>query len=160
MSALTTCRRWLGRSGSRGRLDPEIYAHTFVWDNFPPRFRTSYDPQFFAKILVSAVKVSHDLANPKSERPVCIAQEIIVNAICKYAYDETQVSLLTWVWRATGLSRCLPASPVPRVRHLREAAHPVLVAVPELVAARAERLRADGQKLHPDLTDRRPASRA
>ena len=69
-----------------GDLDPEIYADTFVWDNFPPRFRASYDSEFFAKVLVSAVKVSHDLANPNSERPACIAEEIIVNAICKYAY--------------------------------------------------------------------------
>lgn len=67
-------------------LDPETYADTFVWDYFPPRFRPSYDPQFFAKVLVSAVKVSHDLANPTSGRPACIAEEIIVNAICKYAY--------------------------------------------------------------------------
>ncbi|GAA3128952.1 hypothetical protein JOF29_007339 [Kribbella aluminosa] len=69
-----------------GAPDPEIYADTFVWNYFPPRFRPSYDQQFFAKILVSAVKVSHDLANPKSDRPACIAEEIIVNAICKYAY--------------------------------------------------------------------------
>ncbi|TCC38869.1 hypothetical protein [Kribbella speibonae] len=70
-----------------GDLDPEMYADTFVWDNFPPRFRASYDPEFYAKVLVSAVKVSHDLANPNSERPACVAEEIIVNAICKYAYD-------------------------------------------------------------------------
>ncbi|TDW24135.1 hypothetical protein [Kribbella kalugense] len=71
---------------SDAELDPETYADTFVWDYFPPRFRASYDPQFFAKVLVSVVKVSHDLANPAAGRPACIAEEIIVNAICKYAY--------------------------------------------------------------------------
>ncbi|MFI6833639.1 hypothetical protein ACIBG5_41450 [Kribbella sp. NPDC050241] len=69
-----------------GYLDPESCADTFVWSWFPPRFRASYDQQFFTNVLVSAVKVSHDLANPKSERPACIAEEIIVNAICKNAY--------------------------------------------------------------------------
>jgi hypothetical protein len=71
---------------SEGDLDPEIYADTFVWEYFPPRFRASYDPQFFAKVLVCAVKVGHDLANPTSGRPACIAEELIVNAICQYAY--------------------------------------------------------------------------
>ncbi|TCC55370.1 hypothetical protein E0H73_36225 [Kribbella pittospori] len=71
---------------SDGELDPKTYADTFVWDHFPPRLRASYDPQFFAKVLVCVVKVSHDLANPAAGRPACIAEEIIVNAICKYAY--------------------------------------------------------------------------
>jgi hypothetical protein len=78
----------IGAAGadSDGELDPETYADTFVWDYFPPRLRASYEPQFFAKILVSVVKVSHDLANPAAGQPACIAEEIITNAICKYAY--------------------------------------------------------------------------
>lgn len=67
-------------------LDPESCTDTFVWSWFPPRFRASYDQQFFTDVLVSAVKVSHDLANPKSDRPACVAEEIIVSAICKNAY--------------------------------------------------------------------------
>ncbi|MFF1817738.1 hypothetical protein ACFVWG_10620 [Kribbella sp. NPDC058245] len=69
-----------------GQPDPEVYAGTFVWDNFPARFRPAYDPHFFAKVLVTAIKVTQDLANPEADRPACIAEEIILNAICKSAY--------------------------------------------------------------------------
>ena len=73
-------------NNDNGQPDPDVYTDTFVWDYFPPRFRPSYDPDFFAKVLVTTIKVTQDLASPSADRPACIAEEIIVRAICRYAY--------------------------------------------------------------------------
>ena len=58
---------------------------SFVWAAFPPRFRRSYDADFFVRVLVTVVKVGHDLARPDAQEPACIAEEIIINAICSIA---------------------------------------------------------------------------
>ncbi len=60
-------------------------GESFVWEAFPPRFRRSYDADFFARVLVTVVKVGHDLARPDAQAAACIGEEIIINAICSVA---------------------------------------------------------------------------
>jgi hypothetical protein len=58
---------------------------SFVWRALPPRFRAAYDEVFFAKVLVTAVKVAYDLARPDGQDPACLAEELLINAVCTAA---------------------------------------------------------------------------
>jgi hypothetical protein len=58
-------------------LDPEEAEDTFVYEAFPPRYRPGYDEAFFRKVLVTAIKVAHDLADPQGGPAACTAEEII-----------------------------------------------------------------------------------
>lgn len=58
---------------------------SFVYEFFPSRFRSSYNERFFRDILVTAVKVAYDLADPNGEEATCTAEEIVRQAIGELA---------------------------------------------------------------------------
>jgi hypothetical protein len=73
----------LGWDGETGLpLDEGEAGESFVWGFFPPRFRSSYTRDFAIKVLVTAGKVAYDLARPDAGPAACIAEELILNAIC------------------------------------------------------------------------------
>lgn len=57
--------------------DEESAEDSFVYAFFPERHRNSYDRYFFRKVLVTAVKVAGDLADPRSGPAACTAEEVI-----------------------------------------------------------------------------------
>jgi hypothetical protein len=79
-------------------LDPDEVEDTFVYDAFPPRYRRGYDEAFFRKVLVTAIKVAHDLADPHGGQAACTAEEIIRRAVGGLAMH---------VWEITGLGPAL-----------------------------------------------------
>jgi hypothetical protein len=60
---------------------------SFVYEWFPPRHRDSYDEVFFRKVLVCAVRVADDLADPGADMATCTAEEIIRHAIGALAQE-------------------------------------------------------------------------
>lgn len=66
--------------GDDGQADEEWTEDSFVFDMFPARHRRSYGPEFLRKVLVTAVKVASDLADPNGGPPACTAEEIIRHA--------------------------------------------------------------------------------
>jgi hypothetical protein len=54
---------------------------TFVFEAFPARYRDAYDEQFFRNVLVTAIKVAQDLADPDGGPAACTAEEIIRRAV-------------------------------------------------------------------------------
>lgn len=54
---------------------------SFVYEEFPRRHRQAYSQLFFQKVLVTAVKVAQDLADPNGGEAACTAEEIIGRAI-------------------------------------------------------------------------------
>jgi hypothetical protein len=60
---------------------PDEVEVSFVYEWFPSRHRDSYDEAFFRKVLVCAVRVADDLANPEADSATCTAEEIIRHAI-------------------------------------------------------------------------------
>jgi hypothetical protein len=78
-----------------GRLvDPNEADDTFVFEAFPPRYRYAYDEPFFRNVLVTAIKVAQDLADPNSGPAACTAEEIVRRAIGTVAQQ---------LWQITGL---------------------------------------------------------
>jgi hypothetical protein len=65
-----------GRLVDHGEAD-----HTFVFEAFPSRFRNAYDEPFFRNVLVTAIKVAQDLADPNGGPAACTAEEIIRRAV-------------------------------------------------------------------------------
>lgn len=61
--------------------DPDDADDSFVYETFPHRFRASYDEPFFRNVLVTAVKVAYDLADPHGGAATCTAEEILRHAI-------------------------------------------------------------------------------
>jgi hypothetical protein len=78
--------------------DPDETEDTFVWEAFPPRYRDAYDEAFFRRVLVTAVKVAQDLADPHGGPAACTAEEIIRRAIGGLAMR---------LWEITGLGPAL-----------------------------------------------------
>lgn len=68
-----------------GSQDARQADESFVYRRFPPRHRSAYDEQFFRKVLVCAIKVAHDLANPNGARAACTAEEIVRDAVVEHA---------------------------------------------------------------------------
>src|SRR6202000_805295 len=62
-------------------VNPDDAEESFVYEFFPSRFRSSYNERFFRDILVPAVKVAYDLADPDGEEATCTAEEIVRQAI-------------------------------------------------------------------------------
>lgn len=54
---------------------------SFVYEEFPRRHRHAYDQGFYRKVLVTAVKVAQDLADPQGVEAACTAEEIIRAAL-------------------------------------------------------------------------------
>jgi hypothetical protein len=70
-----------------GLPDSDYADESFVYQRFPVRHRGAYDEAFFRKVLVTAVKVAGDLANPDAGYASCTAEEIIRRAIGQDAID-------------------------------------------------------------------------
>lgn len=60
-----------------GMPDPERAAESVVFEAFPPRHRSAYTRRFFRDVLVVAVKVGSDLADPNGGPAACTAEEIL-----------------------------------------------------------------------------------
>jgi len=73
-------------------------ADSFVYEWFPPRHRDAYDETFFRKVLVSAVRVADDLADPGAGHASCTAEEIIRHAIGMIAVELCEVADLGQPW--------------------------------------------------------------
>lgn len=54
---------------------------SFVYREFPGRHRRAYNQAFYRKVLVTAIKVAHDLADPRGADAGCTAEEIIRAAL-------------------------------------------------------------------------------
>lgn len=78
--------------------DPDDTGETFVAEAFPPRYRHAYDEAFFRRVLVTAIKVAQDLADPHGGPAACTAEEIIRRAIGELAMH---------LWDITGLGPAL-----------------------------------------------------
>lgn len=81
-----------------GRPDPDDAEDTFVFDRFPARYRSAYDSRFFRKVLVTAVKVAYDLADPDGGPPACIAEEIVRAAVIDEAAGLCDLAGLGQPW--------------------------------------------------------------
>jgi hypothetical protein len=68
-----------------GMPDPEEAEDSFVYEHFPPRHRRAYNEAFFRKVLVTAVKVSQDLADPHGGPAACTVEEILRSSIGREA---------------------------------------------------------------------------
>lgn len=68
-----------------GVPDPEWVDESLVFEAFPPRHRSAYNRGFFRSVLVAAVKVGHDLADPNGGPPACTAEEILRSHIGQHA---------------------------------------------------------------------------
>ncbi len=66
--------------GEDHRPDPDDAEGSFVFAWFPPCHRAAYDETFFRKVLVTAVKVAADLADPEGGAAAYTAEEIIRHA--------------------------------------------------------------------------------
>jgi hypothetical protein len=66
--------------GLNGLPDPENAEGSFVYEWFPERHRGAYDEVFFRKVMVTAVKVAADLADPDGGPACCTAEEIVRHA--------------------------------------------------------------------------------
>lgn len=68
-----------------GKPDRVRFEDSFVNCAFPKRHRREYNELFLRRVLVTAVKVAHDLANPDGPPAACTAEEIIVRSIGQIA---------------------------------------------------------------------------
>jgi len=66
--------------GLNGLPDPENAEESFVYEWFPERHRGAYDEVFFRKVMVTAVQVAADLADPDGGPACCTAEEIVRHA--------------------------------------------------------------------------------
>jgi hypothetical protein len=71
---------------------------SFVYEWFPPRHRDAYDEDFFRKVLVSAVRVADDLADPDGDYATCTAEEIIRHALGVIAEELCDAANLGQPW--------------------------------------------------------------
>lgn len=68
-----------------GLPDPDEADDSFVYSYFPRRHRHAYNERFFRNVLVCAVKVAQDLADPDGGLAACTAEEIVRNAVVERA---------------------------------------------------------------------------
>lgn len=68
-----------------GSPDARQADESFVYRRFPTRHRSAYDEQFFRNVLVCAIKVAQDLADPDGARPACTVEEIVRDAVVEHA---------------------------------------------------------------------------
>lgn len=81
-----------------GVPDPDYVEESFVYERFPVRYRAAYDDVFFRKVLVTAIKVANDLADPDGDDASCIAEEIIRQAIGQDAMEICEEAGLGRPW--------------------------------------------------------------
>ena len=67
--------------GDDQRPDADEAADSFVYEWFPGRHRGAYDEDFFRKVMVTAVQVAADLADPRGGPASCTAEEIVRHAV-------------------------------------------------------------------------------
>lgn len=82
----------------KGQADEETAEDSFVYDVFPDRHRRSYDRKFFRKVLVTAVRVADDLADPDGGPAACTAEEIIRHAVSSLAMNLCEEAGLGQPW--------------------------------------------------------------
>lgn len=68
-----------------GQIDAESAEESFIWEIFPARHRRAYGPEFYRKVLVTAVQVASDLTDPHGGYAACTAEEIIRSAVGRLA---------------------------------------------------------------------------
>lgn len=78
--------------------DSGLGEDRFLSEHFPPRFAQHYARGFLAKVLVTAVKVAQDLADPNGDAAACTAEELIRNAICELAAIAWDLAELSPPW--------------------------------------------------------------
>lgn len=67
--------------GDDGRPEGDEAEDSFVYEWFPGRHRDAYDDDFFRKVMVTAVQVAADLADPEGGPASCTAEEIVRHAV-------------------------------------------------------------------------------
>jgi hypothetical protein len=67
--------------GDDQRPDAEEAEDSFVYEWFPGRHRGAYDEDFFREVMVTAVQVAADLADPRGGPASCTAEEIVRHAV-------------------------------------------------------------------------------
>lgn len=81
-----------------GRPDADEAPDSFVFRWFPKRHRGAYDEDFFRKVLVIAVQVAADLANPEGGPAACTADEIVRHAVGRMAMELCEKAGLGRPW--------------------------------------------------------------
>jgi len=67
--------------GDDRQPDADEAANSFVYEWFPGRHRDAYDEDFFRKVVITAVQVAADLADPQGGPAPCTAEEIVRHAV-------------------------------------------------------------------------------
>lgn len=84
--------------GDGQRPEPGEAEDSFVYEWFPGRHRSAYDEGFFRKVLVTAVQVAADLANPGGGPAACTAEEIVRHAVGVIAGEFCEAAGLGRPW--------------------------------------------------------------
>jgi hypothetical protein len=84
--------------GEDGLPDPDDVEESFAYRWFPRRHRGGYDERFFRRVMVTAVKVAADLADPRGGPASCTAEEIIRHAVGVLALDLCEKAGLGRPW--------------------------------------------------------------
>ena len=86
------------RFGDDQRPDADEAEDSFVYEWFPERHRGAYDEDFFRKVIVTAVQVAADLADPQGGPASCTAEEIIRHAVGVMAGELCEAAGLGRPW--------------------------------------------------------------
>lgn len=84
--------------GDHQRPDADEAADSFVYEWFPGRHRGTYDEDFFRKVMVTAVQVAADLADPRGGPASCTAEEIVRHAVGVIAGELCEAAGLGQPW--------------------------------------------------------------
>jgi hypothetical protein len=78
--------------------DADEAADSFVYEWFPRRHRGAYDEDFFRRVMVTAVQVAADLADPRGGPASCTAEEIVRHAVGVIAGELCEAAALGKPW--------------------------------------------------------------
>ena len=84
--------------GDDQRPEPGEAEDSFVYEWFPGRHRGAYDEGFFRKVMVTAVQVAADLADPQGGPASCTAEEIVRHAVGVIAGELCEAAGLGKPW--------------------------------------------------------------
>jgi hypothetical protein len=84
--------------GDDGQPEPDEAEDSFVYEWFPGRHRGAYDEGFFRKVMVTAVQVAADLADPDGGPAACTAEEIVRHAVGVIAGELCEAAGLGKPW--------------------------------------------------------------
>jgi hypothetical protein len=84
--------------GDDQQPDADGAADSFVYEWFPGRHRDAYDEDFFRKVMVSAVQIAADLADPQGGPASCTAEEIVRHAVGAIAGELCEAAGLGKPW--------------------------------------------------------------